>query len=193
MKRLIAIIGTVAIGFAVAGCGDFVESLGDKASKSHARQKSGGRASQRLAAGQLGANEFKAEIANGKEVLEWMKKSEELTELQAEEQLAQFKGNAIIIQGVVEETGKVSFSLDDEEIYVALKVGKVNSFVEIHIQFIVAGGEESKAKSLRKGQRIVMRGRITDEKGLETMFVKLVCRDSEIVPDAKYKEIMSQQ
>ena len=140
---------------------------------------------------QLSPEDFKTEIANGETVLAWLKKDDKLTDLQKDEQFKQFKGKNIIIRGVVEETGKATLSFSDE-IYVALKVGDVNWLEEIHIQFTVAERAETDAKSLRKGQQVVMRGHITSNKGIETAFVKLVCDKSEIVSDTKYKEILSQ-
>lgn len=140
---------------------------------------------------QLSMEDIKTEIANGDAVLEWLKKDDKLTDLQKDEQLAQYKGKSIIIRGEVEETGKVTFSFSDE-IYVALKVGNVNWLEEIHIQFNVTKSAENDAKALRKGQPVIMRGRIESNKGIETAFVKLVCDKSEIVPEAKYKEALSQ-
>ncbi len=142
--------------------------------------------------GQLTADDMATEVANGNSVLAWLKQDDKLTDLQKEEQLAPFKGKNIVIKGVVEEIGKETLSFTDK-IYVALKVGDVNWLEEIHIQFSVLKSAENDAKALRKGQPVVMRGRIVDNNGIETAFVKLVCDMSEVVPLEKYNEALSFQ
>ena len=134
----------------------------------------------------LSAADLKIEIARGETVVEWLKKDEELTELQKKDAFTQFKGKCIIVQGTVEDVGEVTFSFDDD-IYVALDVGKIDRFNKIHIQFNASKGSRDSVKALRKGDAVAMRGRMTGTNGIETMFVKLVCDNAEVVPASKYR------
>ena len=135
----------------------------------------------------LSAADLKTEIARGETVVEWLKKDEELTELQKKDAFTQFKGKYIIVHGTVEEVGEVTLSFDDD-IYVALNVGKIDRLNEIHIQFNALKGVRDSVKALHKGDAVAMRGRMTGMNGIETMFVKLVCDDAEVVTVSKYKE-----
>ena len=129
------------------------------------------------------------ELKLGNQVLAWLKKDDELTDLQKDEEFKNYKGKYIVIKGKVEETGKETFSFGDD-FYVALNAGDLNWIEEIHIQFTVAKSAIPEVKALRKGQTVTMRGRMTSRHGMETAFVKLVCDKGEIVPTAMLSEAL---
>ena len=133
------------------------------------------------------ASELADEVKLGEQVLVWLKTAEKLTGPQRSDERSRFEGKDIIIQGEVDDVGQAFLRHD---FYVVLNVGG-KGFGEIDIQFDIVKSAEQEAKSLRKGQLVVMRGRITSEGQFpQTPFVRLVCDNAEIVPETKYKEVI---
>ena len=133
------------------------------------------------------AAELAEEVKLGEQVLAWLKTAGELTGPQRSDERSRFEGKDIILQGEVKDVDEAFLSRD---FYVVLNVGG-EGFGEIDIQFDVVKSAEQEAKSLRKGQLVVMRGRITSQGEFpETPFVRLVCDNAEIVPETKYTEVI---
>lgn len=131
--------------------------------------------------------DLKAEIKNASDLIDWIKIRKDQTEIQKKDAFSKLKGKMVVFRGEVREVGKTAFG---GKPFVSLKVGKLDMFENINIQFNFKDSQASTVAAWGKGETHILRGRI---KGSGDLQDDASCDNSEIVPDEKFIEVAGEK
>lgn len=125
--------------------------------------------------------DLKAAIENARRAISWIKAKEEMTELRQEAELKKMKDMLVVFKGEVREVGEKVFG----GTYVSLKVGRLNEFEDINIEFIVSGSTKEAASNWSVGETHILSGRVL---GSGDITDDLTCKNGQIVTDEEYRK-----
>lgn len=101
---------------------------------------------------------FIAEIGNGEDLVEWLKKKSDQTDIQNKQAFEKMKGRMIVLKGEVRNIGKTMFR---EKLYVSLQVHEISRYVHVNVQFNIPDNLTSTVSAWQKGEVYVMRGKLS--------------------------------
>ena len=130
---------------------------------------------------------LKAETQTASELVGWIKARKDQTEIQKKEAFGKLKGKMVAFRGEVREVGKTAFG---GKPFVSLKVGKLDMFENINIQFNVKESQASTVAAWNKGETHILRGRVKDSGDLQD---DASCDNAEVVSDEKYLEVVGKE
>ena len=131
--------------------------------------------------------DLKAETQTASELVGWIKARKDQTEIQKKEAFGKLKGKMVAFRGEVREVGKTAFG---GKPFVSLKVGKLDMFENINIQFNVKESQASTVAAWNKGETHILRGRVKDSGDLQD---DASCDNAEVVSDEKYLEVVGKE
>ena len=131
--------------------------------------------------------DLKAETQTASELVDWIKVRKDQTEIQKKEAFGKLKGKMVAFRGEVREVGKTAFG---GKPFVSLKVGKLDMFENINIQFNVKESQASTVAAWNKGETHILRGRI---KGNGDLQDDASCDNAEIVSDEEYLAVVGEK
>ncbi|MBR4652841.1 MAG: zinc ribbon domain-containing protein [Kiritimatiellae bacterium] len=120
---------------------------------------------EQMAAAESSAVPIAEAAKNGEALIAWVKNKNKngQTDLARDEAFAKLKGKTVILLGKVREIDKTAFS---EEVYVSLKVGRIDLLENLNIKFYIRKSQTEKVKAWSKGEVHALRGRIKDQGGI---------------------------
>ena len=121
--------------------------------------------------------------SNGNDLILWVRDTN-LSELQKDNAFKGMIGKSVVVKGTVKNVGKTAFG---NKTYVSLRVGKINMFQNIDIQFNLKDENDEVVLNCRKGENLIMRGTICDRGDLED---DAKCSNGEVVDEQTYAEAM---
>lgn len=127
---------------------------------------------------------LKQDYMNAEALISYIKNKKDQTELQRSEGFKKLKGKTVVFKGEVRNVGTTMFG---GKTYVSLKVGSLNMFENINIQFNVPESLKTTVGSWARGEIRILRGTI---KGQGDMEDDAVCENASVVDSAKYDEIV---
>ena len=95
--------------------------------------------------------DLKAEIKNASDLIDWIKVRKDQTEIQKKDAFSKLKGKLVVFRGEVREVGKTAFG---GKPFVSLKVGKLDMFENINIQFNFKDSQASTVAAWARERRI---------------------------------------
>ena len=131
--------------------------------------------------------DLKAETQTASELVDWIKARKDQTDIQKKEVFGKLKGKMVAFRGEVREVGKTAFG---GKPFVSLKVGKLDMFENINIQFNVKESQASTVAAWNKGETHILRGRINGSGELQD---DASCDNAEVVSDEKYLEAVGKE
>lgn len=131
--------------------------------------------------------DLKAEIQTASELVDWIKTSRNQTEMKRKESFGKLKGRMVAFRGKVREVGKTAFG---DKPFVSLKVGNLDMFENVNIQFNVKESQVSTVAAWDKGETHILRGRIVGSGDLED---DACCDNAEVVSEEKYLEVAGKE
>ena len=127
---------------------------------------------------------LKQDYMNAEALISYIKNKKDQTELQRSEGFKKLKGKTVVFKGEVRNVGTTMFG---GKTYVSLKVGSLNMFENINIQFNVPESLKTTVGSWARGEIHILRGTITGQGDMED---DAVCENASVVDSAKYDEIV---
>lgn len=121
-------------------------------------------------------------IGNGEELVAWIRCRNNQTDLQRREAFNKMKGRMIALSGEVRNVGATAFG---GKTYVSLKIGKLDRFSDLNVQFNVKDACKEAVGKWEKGKWHAMRGRV---KGTGDLEDDASCEDGEVVPVERFNE-----